>query len=532
MTKGTAKTDVLFGGSADDDPSPLFPDFVGGGLLNTETGAFGAVESLFFSSVWLRSSSPNDFCPPDAKAPNPPPLEKLLNPFALALLFPRLENADCPKLEEEAPKEDGAPNTDFVSGVLGLPAGLPKAEGAPKVGFTEGVGVPGVAGAVENAGGVLLPNALGLVFFGGLKNGELEGFEEPKAPKPDSSLPKPAGEVVMLPNALLVGGVFVGVALGVPADAVVEKGLGLPNADVDFPAVAEGVPKTEAFDVVDSAFFSSLGISNLFSLFSGVGSPGFASELAFTDEPKAVVPPCANAAKPPPEPKVDLGEDALPKGEEDWPNADCPKAGLAPKLDCPNADWPNAGVVGFDAPKLEFPKAGEEVEGVFVAEDEPSVDEEAPPKPKLDVVWPPNAPNPVAGFSTLPKAFAEPNAGVLVCAGVDAGPNAPNIPVVPVGLALSASPELVPPSDNPPKPVSVGVSVDIVSSTADVLEVDTAIGDANAGLAGVFVPSDDGCPNFDGPAEANALNAPVLGVAAKADAPDDEVPKAGCPKPP
>lgn len=106
--------------------------------------------------------------------------------------------------------------------------------------------------------------------------------------------------------------------------------------------------------------------------------------------------------------------------------------------------------------------------------------------------------------------------------------------MVPLDVDLSGSPALLPPSDNPPKLVSVGVSVDIVSSTTDVLEVDTAMGDASAGLARgrarEFVPSDEGCPNFDGPAEANALNA-VLDGLAKVDVPGDAFPKAVCPKP-
>lgn len=271
------------------------------------------------------------------------------------------------------------------------------------------MGVPGAEGAAET----LLPKAFDPVFLGGLKNGELEGVEEPKAPNPESSLPKPAGEVVRLPKAPPAsGGVFVGVAL---VEAAVEKGLGLPNADVDFPAGVEGVPKGDVLGAVDSTLFSSFGTSGLFSPFGVVGSAGFNSELAFTADPKAVVPPCANAAKPPPEPKAGVGVDGVPKvEEEDWPNPDCPSADLLPKLDCPNADWPNAGVAVFAAPKLELPKAGDGVEGVFDVEEGLPADEEALPNPKLDVVCPPNAPNPVAGFSTLPNALVEPNAGVLL----------------------------------------------------------------------------------------------------------------------
>lgn len=52
------------------------------------------------------------------------------------------------------------------------------------------------------------------------------------------------------------------------------------------------------------------------------------------------------------------------------------------------------------------------MEGCAFAEEEKApVDEEAPPGPKLDVVCPPNAPNPVAGLSTLPKELVDPNAG-------------------------------------------------------------------------------------------------------------------------
>ena len=159
---------------------------------------------------------------------------------------------------------------------------------------------------------------------------------------------------------------------------------------------------------------------------------------------------------------------------------------------------------------------------VLGVEDEAVADE--PPKPNPDEVCPPKAPNPVAGFNTFPKESVEPNevvvlgtgvavepntdvepvagvvepntdvepaagvvelnADVVLEAGVVAEPKAPNIPVVPVGFGFSDSIALLgPPRDRLPKALSVGVSVDIISS-AEALDVDTAMGEARAGLDG------------------------------------------------
>lgn len=187
-------------------------------------------------------------------------------------------------------------------------------------------------------------------------------------------------------------------------------------------------------------------------------------------------------------------------------------------------------------PKLDVPNAGDGVEEVLEVDRALVELVDELPKPSPDVVCPPNAPKPVAGFSILPKELAELNPGVVLEAGVGVELNAPNIPVTPEDFDLSDSLALLgPPRDNPPKPVSVGVSVDMVSSAEDMLDIETAMGDATAGLAGggarELGPGDDGGPNLDGPAEANAPNAPEpVGWTPNADVAVGALPKDGCPK--
>ena len=187
-------------------------------MLNTETGAFGVVDSVVFTSEPPRNSSPNDFFSPvPANAPKPPPPEKLVKPLALALLLPRPAKADCPNGDD--PREEDAPNADLTSVVFELSAGLPKTEGAPKIGFVAGVGVAGDEGVPVSAGGVLVPpKTLVVGVLGGLKKGELDGVVEPKAPKPGVNFPNPSGDVVRPLNAPppeVVGVFGSGVSVGV-----------------------------------------------------------------------------------------------------------------------------------------------------------------------------------------------------------------------------------------------------------------------------------------------------------------------------
>ena len=244
---------------------------------------------------------------------------KLLKPFALALLLPNDEKADCPKAEvdpgvedapnagllvavAEAPNGEGEPNAGLLAAVADAPSGEgdPKTEGAPNTGLDDPVGVLVLGPDADRAGGVP-PNALVVVgVFGGLKNGEFEGVvDEPKAPNPDCSFPKPIGEAVRFENAPPLGAGVAG--LSGDGEDVAAGVLGTPKAEVVFGggvAGCEGALKTDVVAGLSSASLDSVPsfpdspAVDAGSLVSEAGALDFAAWAKDGEVP-------ANAANPP-----------------------------------------------------------------------------------------------------------------------------------------------------------------------------------------------------------------------------------------